>query len=88
MLMELQPIFMMFAVTSASKTLLGDKYLAKLTFLKTELSKVQAAQVKASAAVSGPATVGVAGPPWGVTWNMGSLNLTPLIPAAPQATMS
>jgi hypothetical protein len=83
MLMELQPIFTLFAVTLTSKTLPGNKYLAELTFLKTELGKVQTAQVRASTAGSMPAAPGMDVPPWGVTWGMGSLNLTPLIPAAP-----
>lgn len=55
MLMELQPIFTILAVTSTLKTSPGDKYLAKLTFLKNELGKVQAAHARSVMAGSMPA---------------------------------
>jgi hypothetical protein len=86
MLVELQPIFQLFAVTSTAKTTPGDKYLAELTFLKGELAAVRAAQV----AVPPPANA----PARGVTWGMGSMNLTPPVPVgsspvvAPSAAIS
>lgn len=85
MLTKLQPIFQLFAVMLTAKNLPGNKYLAELLFLQTGLSKVQAVQATTSAATSWLAA-GVTNPPRGVTWGIGSLNLTPPIVAAPPVT--
>ena len=65
MLSELQSIFQLFAMTSSSKTAPGDKYLAEMKYLSTELAAVKAAQASS---------------PRGVSWGISTMNLTPLTP--------
>jgi hypothetical protein len=72
MLAKLQPIFQLFAVSSISKTIPGDKYLVELKFLKTKLTTVRAAQGAAPLASITPAKE--------VTWGIGSMNLTLPVP--------
>lgn len=82
MLTQLQPIFQLFATMSTSKASPGNKYLAELKFLQSGLSQMQTAQTMA-ASVPG---AGGAVPARGVTWGMGSINLTPPLLVVPPVT--
>jgi hypothetical protein len=64
----------------------SNRYLAKLTFLKTELCKVQAAHQASATTSANLSVAGAAIPVRGATWGMGSLNLAPLPLVAPQMT--
>jgi hypothetical protein len=88
MLAELQPIFQLFGVTSTDKSAPGDKYLAEIASLKSDLSQVKAAQ---AAAANGPGIMPggpVAAPTRGVTWGMGSMQLAPPIPTTQPSPLS
>jgi hypothetical protein len=84
MLHELQPIFELFALQSTSKATPGDKYQrSELKFLQYELAALKRNQVVGAAPVAGLM------PAQGVTWGLGSLNLTMLPqPLPPQKSPS
>jgi hypothetical protein len=87
MLTQLQPIFELFGLTLSSKATPGDKYLAELQSLQAGLSQVQARQLAASGGSNAPMAGGAA-PSRGVTWGMGSMNLTPPLLAVQPTTPS
>jgi hypothetical protein len=80
---ELQPIFHLFAIMSSSKTALGDKYLAELNFLKSELASINCVQT-APTPTSVPSAPGARA----VTWGMGMMSLTSVLPAPTPAVGS
>jgi hypothetical protein len=72
MLQELQTIFELFASQSTSKTAPGGKYHSKLKFLQDELVALKSNQVFGLMTTTGPTAA------QGVTWGIGSFNLSTL----------